>query len=154
MKKQISIFFKNMDWRAFIILAVYIVFISYRLFFYAYTDNIRHTMKEISYNLLPFKTIIDFFINSQNVKPSVLAYNLAGNVAAFVPLGFLLPAAFKKLRTLKLALITAFILIFVAESMQLVTQRGVFDVDDIILNLIGTIIGFYIYNKLKKTVRL
>ncbi|MDF2521744.1 MAG: glycopeptide antibiotics resistance protein [Clostridia bacterium] len=135
---------------AFIVLAMYIVFISYRLFFYAYTDNLRHTMTEFSFNLIPFKTIANYMINRQNVSFDVWIYNLAGNIAAFVPLGFLLPAAFQKVRSLKAVFVTVLFLIVSAEAAQLLTLRGVFDVDDIILNTIGSVIGYYIYKFLKE----
>jgi glycopeptide antibiotics resistance protein len=107
-------------------------------------------MTEFSFNLIPFKTIANYMINRQNVSFDVWIYNLAGNIAAFVPLGFLLPAAFQKVRSLKAVFVTVLFLIVSAEAAQLLTLRGVFDVDDIILNTIGSVIGYYIYKFLKE----
>jgi glycopeptide antibiotics resistance protein len=78
-------------------LCIYIAFISWRLFFYAYSNNYRRTIDSISYNVKPFKTIINYMQNNYRVSPEVLIYNIAGNIAAFFPVGFLLPLAFKGL---------------------------------------------------------
>jgi len=150
MKKQNSDSMNYINWWAFGVLIFYMLFISWRLFFYAYSDNQRHTLQEISYNLVPFKTIIGFLTNTQNISFDVWIYNLAGNIVAFIPLGFLLTAALKKINSRKSIFSISLILIITAEIMQLVTYRGVFDIDDIILNIIGAGIGYHIYKKIKK----
>jgi glycopeptide antibiotics resistance protein len=129
------------------VLLVYITFISWRLFFYAYSDNFRGQMTNVSYNLIPFKTVLNYIQNSGHLNFEVLFYNLAGNVAAFMPLGFLLPLAFKRFKAAKTFMV-AFALILFAEVMQLVSRRGVFDVDDLLLNMLGSIIGYGIYRLL------
>ncbi|OGO76767.1 MAG: hypothetical protein A2Y23_05875 [Clostridiales bacterium GWB2_37_7] len=136
--------FVKIQFGGFVALSAYIISISRRLFFYAYSNNYRGQMDSISYNLTPFKTILNYLQNSANVGFDVWLYNLAGNVAAFIPLGFLLPLAFSGFRTIK-TFIVAFILILCAEALQLVSRRGVFDVDDIILNMLGSMIGYSIY---------
>ena len=68
--------------------------------------------------------------------------NLAGNVAMFVPLGFLLPAASEKKRTFFRTFFTAAGLIVAVEVLQLFTLLGSCDVDDLILNLGGVILGY------------
>lgn len=80
----------------------------------------------------------------------VWIYNLAGNIAAFMPLGFLLTLALKKINNKKIILSSSLALIVIAETAQLVTRRGVFDIDDIILNMVGVGIGYYIYKMMKK----
>jgi glycopeptide antibiotics resistance protein len=130
------------------VLIAYLLFISWRLFFYAYSNNYRGQMLNISYNLIPFKTILNYLVNSGKVNFDVWIYNLAGNVAAFMPLGFLLPVAFKDIKAYKTFGI-AFLLILTAETLQLFSRRGVFDVDDLLLNMIGSIIGYGIYKLLR-----
>lgn len=83
--------------------------------------------------------------------------NLFGNILVFIPFGFLLPHIMtSKKKTLWVAL---FSLCFITdiELFQLVTRFGEFDVDDILLNMMGVIIGLgiyhlkeYIQNKRKK----
>ena len=62
-----------------------------------------------------------------------------------MPLGFLLPFVKEsKMHTLK-AFCYGFLLSLCAESIQLVSRTGAFDVDDIILNCFGVLIGRVIY---------
>ena len=125
----------------------YVTFISWRLFFYAYSNNYRGQVKNVSYNLIPFKTILNYIQNTGHIGFDVWLYNLAGNVAAFMPLGFLLPLAFRRFTAAKTCAV-AFTLILIAEVMQLVSGRGVFDVDDVLLNMLGSAIGYGIYKLL------
>lgn len=126
------------------VLLAYVIFISWRLFFYAYSSNYRGQMMNVSYNLIPFKTILNYIQNIDHIGFDVLFYNLAGNVAAFMPLGFLLPLAFRRFNAAKTYTV-ALALILLAEVLQLVSRRGVFDVDDLMLNMLGSIIGYGIY---------
>lgn len=150
MKRQKIDYLKAINWWAFAALIFYMLFISWRLFFYAYTNNQRYTLQGFCYNLVPFKTIIGFLSNTQNISFDVWIYNLAGNIAAFMPLGFLLTLAFKKIINKRSILSISLALIVIAEAAQLVTRRGVFDIDDIILNMAGVGIGYYIYKIIKK----
>lgn len=67
------------------------------------------------------------------------------NVLLFVPYGFLAPAAFGRyrhfLRCLALGAITSLCI----ETMQLITGRGIFQIDDILTNTLGAVIGFALY---------
>jgi glycopeptide antibiotics resistance protein len=143
MKKQL----RKINFMGLTGLLVYVSFISWRLFFFAYTDNYRSQLNRIRYNLVPFKTIANYIRNSGSVDFDVLIYNLAGNVVAFMPLGFFLPFAFRGIGALK-TFFLSFAFIVCAELMQLVSRRGVFDVDDVLLNMIGSMIGCGIYKLL------
>jgi glycopeptide antibiotics resistance protein len=69
-------------------------------------------------------------------------WNILANTVCFMPFGFLLPLITKKPCNI---LLTGFIgLLFSAliETSQLVFKIGVFDVDDIILNTAGVILGY------------
>jgi glycopeptide antibiotics resistance protein len=104
-------------------------------------------MDSIRYNLIPFKTIANYMLQRGSIGFDVFIYNLAGNVVAFMPLGFLLPLAFRDFRARKTYFVS-FVLIIFAEVSQLVSRRGVFDVDDLLLNMLGSIIGYGIYKLL------
>jgi glycopeptide antibiotics resistance protein len=71
-------------------------------------------------------------------------------VFVFLPLGFLLISLQRQKKSVKVALIISFLIILFAEAMQLITKVGVFDVDDIVLNLIGSLIGCCLYKALLK----
>lgn len=76
--------------------------------------------------------------------------NLVGNTVAFVPWGFLLPAAHQRFRrVLPFALITVAVFLII-ESCQLVFMIGYFDVDDIILNSLGAFLGYLLWIVLLK----
>ena len=68
--------------------------------------------------------------------------NLLGNVLLFIPIGILLPKLWKKPRNFLVFLLFALLLILLVELTQLFTLLGSFDVDDIILNICGMIIGY------------
>lgn len=125
-------------------LSAYIAFISWRLFFYAYGSNNRVEMEGIRYNLIPFRTIMNYLQNSGQIDFTIWIYNLAGNIVAFMPLGFLIPFAVRGMKAGKTYLV-AFALILSAEIMQLISRRGVFDIDDLILNMLGCLLGYSIY---------
>ena len=74
--------------------------------------------------------------------------NLAGNVFLFVPLGFFLPWIWEKWRRFwpHFLLMTAIILS--VELTQLAADLGWCDVDDLILNLLGTAGGFLLWRLL------
>ena len=135
---------KNISVLGFIALSAYLIFISWRLFFFAYSNHYRQRMDAPGCNLVPFKTIGEFWSSLGSLPFDVWIYNLAGNIAAFMPLGFFLAMTFKRFSIQKTVFV-AFILIVLAEAMQLVTLLGVFDVDDIILNVIGSFFGCIIY---------
>ncbi len=95
-------------------------------------------------NPIPFQTIVTYLRalsgSASQVRGAVI--NLGGNVGMFLPLGALLPAAFGSLRRLGRTVLLSFILLFIVETLQLFTTLGYFDVDDLILNLIGVLIGY------------
>lgn len=86
-------------------------------------------------NYIPFKEITRYKINS-----NLFIQNVVGNILLFVPIGMFLKYYFK-IGIISL-LIVVILYSFSIESIQIIIGR-VFDIDDIILNLIGAIIGFY-----------
>ena len=68
--------------------------------------------------------------------------NIIFNILAFVPLGFLLPLGFKKLDRFWKVYCIGFLLTVLIECIQLFSGCGIFEVDDMINNLLGTMIGY------------
>lgn len=104
-----------------------------------------------SYNLIPFKIFVDFkdILLSDNWIRAV--GNIFGNVAIFIPLGLLLPAIFKKMRTkFSYIIITSIILSVLFESLQYTLGIGSADIDDVLLNALGCGVGIVIYYILSK----
>lgn len=99
------------------------------------------TFQDINYgesNFIPFKEIFRYSIGSNKFIKNVL-----GNIILFIPFGFL---SSYLLKNRKLGVITILTIIAsgTIETVQYYIGR-VFDIDDIILNLLGGIIGFLIY---------
>ncbi|RYL88950.1 VanZ family protein [Sporolactobacillus sp. THM7-4] len=67
--------------------------------------------------------------------------NIFGNVALFVPFGFLLPLIWKKRAAFYWTLLFAFLMSFSIEACQYFFAERIFDVDDILLNVTGALIG-------------
>jgi len=99
------------------------------------------------YNLVPFNTI-NHFLEVANFNYSVWIINLLGNIGVFIPFGILLPLVFGN-KYIKLLIIFESGLILL-ETLQLLTRRGSFDVDDLILNTTGALIGYLIYKLISK----
>jgi glycopeptide antibiotics resistance protein len=97
-------------------------------------------------NTKPFYTI-KLFYNSRNLTTDYKANNLLGNIIGFFPLGLLLPFLLPWFRNILVITFTGFIVSLGYELTQLVFGLGVFDVDDLILNTTGTLLG-YIFFKL------
>ena len=107
----------------------------------------------VELQLRPFKTLRLFWnalFTSQ--YPGVRSHafiNLLGNVGMFVPLGLFVPWIWQRWRKFwrHLCLMTGIILC--VELSQLVLCLGTCDVDDLLLNLVGTSLGFVLWKFLE-----
>ena len=70
--------------------------------------------------------------------------NVLLNIALFVPLGILLPLIWKKLQRWYLMLAAGFGTSLFIEISQLLKGSGLFDVDDLFTNTLGTMVGFWL----------
>ncbi len=98
-----------------------------------------------SYNLEPLKEIKRFVNNTGTLGIRTVILNIVGNIVGFMPLGFLLPFAFPKMRGIILITLTSFTATLLVETCQLVSRTGSFDVDDLLLNTIGGVLGYFVY---------
>lgn len=76
--------------------------------------------------------------------------NLIGNIVVFVPYGFLFPYVLKKGSNFFVMLLNAFLFVAGIEIFQLFSAFGAFDVDDILLNCVGAVIGYLLYLILRR----
>ena len=127
--------FNNLQCVAAILLSLYIVVLLY------FTVVGRYSHEEYEYKINFFTSYRWFFkYNGEQVLRQLLI-----NLVMIMPVGFLLPvvikAKYKYLITMALSLLlTVFI-----ETMQLITKCGSFEVDDIINNFIGAVLGMLVY---------
>lgn len=108
---------------------------------------------EYRYNLKLFDTILLYVRYKNLVGMKAVIINLLGNVAAFMPFGFLVPLLRKKPVGAFLILLLSFDLSMLIEVMQLIFKVGSFDVDDLLLNTIGGLVGFLCWKFGQRVVR-
>ena len=89
-------------------------------------------------NLTPFSEILRYEIGTQ-----MFNYNVFGNILIFIPFGYLI-ANYVSPRKIWPILITTLITSGVVEFVQLKIGRS-FDIDDIILNVLGGIVGYLLF---------
>ena len=99
-------------------------------------------------NLVPFKAFQMYLRVLEMGGYRYLFINVAGNVLLFSPVGFLLPLVLKKCGFWKAAA-GGFLFSLFIELVQLLLPRCS-DVDDLILNTLGAMIGYGIYALIKK----
>lgn len=75
------------------------------------------------------------------------------NVLLFIPYGFACPWAFPWLRGFFRNAFAAFVTSLGVETIQLITGRGYFQVDDILTNVLGAMIGYVIFRVLYGMIR-
>lgn len=122
---------------------LYSVLLVYFLFFF---DGYGRQMDGVlHYNLEPFREIVRFWKYRETFGMQSVWLNLAGNIIGFMPFGFLLPLLSVRERRLIMVTLLTFELSLVVEVIQLFTGLGSFDVDDLILNTLGGMIGYLCY---------
>lgn len=98
-------------------------------------------------NILPFHTIKGYLTGSIAVSRTVILNNILGNIGLFIPLGIYLQL-FKKNKGILTGILLVFTVSLSAEAMQFIFGIGSADVDDILLNCTGGIIGILCYKLL------
>ncbi len=127
-----------------IIFVIYIIALCYFLFF---AESMGRTTRgdEYHYNLQPLFEIKRIWRSSHILGMKYVILNFAGNVIAFIPFGYLLPKMVKKKTRLFHTVLFSFEFSLLVELTQLISRTGSFDVDDLILNTFGGLIGYILY---------
>lgn len=102
-----------------------------------------------SINLFPFSTI-SFYLSGK-VNLLISFYNLAANIGLFVPYGIYF--MIKNLSPLK-RIFLPLTSIALIEILQFTTHRGNLDIDDLILNMVGVFLGYFLFPIFKRIVNL
>lgn len=127
-----------------LLFVVYLILLFYVLFF---SEDYGRTMEErsYSYNLMLFQEIKRFWNYRHQVGFRAMFLNIYGNVLCFLPFGAILPVLSKRCRYLAAITLLSFEFSLLVETVQLITKVGTFDVDDLFLNTIGGILGYFIF---------
>lgn len=122
----------------------YLIGISYFLFFserYGRTEG----SDGYRYNLVLFREIKRFLKYRRHLGLESFIVNIFGNILAFTPFGFCLPLVGSRDKGFFRVLLWTFLFSLSIETIQLLYQIGIFDVDDLILNTLGGILGYLLY---------
>ena len=128
----------------------YILILIYFLFFAEWYNHAPGIREEVRLNLRPFAEIGRFWHHRDSLGFRAVFLNLAGNVIGFIPVGFILPVIDRKFSGFFGTLLTGIALSVIVEILQLLTHVGICDIDDVILNAAGTIIGYVLFRILRR----
>ena len=95
-------------------------------------------------NWIPFVNLLDY-----PEKRDILL-NLIGNTAMFIPLGIVWPSVFRQLNTHKKVVAAGVGCSLLIELLQLPFYDRVTDVDDLLLNALGFLVGYGLFLLAKK----
>ncbi|KZZ82673.1 VanZ family protein [Bacillus sp. SJS] len=147
----------RIKWKIECIRIVFITYIIYLLYFVWIIPAPQFNY--LSINFIPFKTIIEYIRSALNssIPTKVVITNLIGNILLTLPLGFLLPLYSKKINWKKIFFISLLLPIAIEVGQFFLFylklgSRGI-DIDDVVLNFIGLIIGYSFFNWINKKFR-
>ena len=138
MKKKLLM---KIIWWIYFALLFGIVIIKFRGSLSELFVKIESTPFGTNYNLIPFNSIGE---QLSHFSEGWARFNLMGNVIPFKPLGVLLPMISEKANSFIRVLFIGIGFVLFVEVFQFFTRLGSFDVDDVILNMFGILIGYLI----------
>lgn len=123
---------------------LYIIMLSYFLFFSEHYGR-ENLVTGYRYNLVFFKEINRFITYRKQLGLESFLVNIAGNILAFAPFGFMLPMLNLRYRKFIYVAFLSLLFSLSVELVQLFFKVGIFDVDDIMMNALGGILGYITY---------
>ncbi|MBE6665950.1 MAG: VanZ family protein [Ruminococcaceae bacterium] len=132
-------------WTAFAVYGFALIFILFlsRIGRYPYESFLEYV--KYSVNLIPFKPVWGYVQDYMEQGSWILTLairNIGGNFILFFPMGIFLPCLFPKTQKFRRTVLISFCTILCVELIQLLLRCGIFDVDDLILNISGWFLGF------------
>lgn len=113
-----------------------LLFIIYILLLYYLLLSTENAASGV--NFIPFKEMTRY-----NIGSKAFFYNVVGNIVLFIPFGYFV-SDYLKCKKIHHILIPSILISLTAEAIQYKIGRA-FDIDDIILNVVGAILGFMCY---------
>lgn len=137
----------------FIIGIIFIVLIFKSLPIVFYSDGRVHFEPyNISYseyfklytNIIPFNSFVDYknLIEANRINTDIVIRNVVVNIIVFVPIGCLLGLIFDG--NFKKTTCAAAAIAIILEIVQIISKSGACDVDDVILRMVGSFLGYLI----------
>ena len=133
-------------WRQRLWVILFIAYLTFLFYFLFFSEGLGRTEGVgYRYNLTLFREIRRFIEYRHVLGFQAVFLNLAGNVIAFMPFGFLLPLVTRYRTNWFATTVCAFAFSLFAETVQLTLKLGSFDVDDLLLNTIGGLAGYVMF---------
>jgi glycopeptide antibiotics resistance protein len=123
--------------------------------------NFEKSGNWVSVNAIPVMGTVQDLVNitkDENMRGFMIGFwlkSIVGNFILLLPLGVMLPILWDKFKSFKKTVLFAFGVTLTIEILQLLSSYignsgRAFDIDDIILNSLGSMLGFAIYNNFIK----
>lgn len=139
-RAAVSIRNKKIDWkreRLHILMYINLLVIIYFTFSPLLLD--LNEVFNCRINLIPFVYLLDYDVRAHMI------YNVFGNIMMFVPTGIVLPVLYKRLDNFFKVAGTGLLISLAIEILQLPFADRTSDVDDLILNTLGVVIGYVLF---------
>lgn len=127
--------------------SLFILYVFITIYFLFFSEALGRTIisENYRYNLTLFKEIERFLSNSDTLGVFPVVLNVVGNVLCFMPFGFLVPMIHSRKIGLVSMILRAFGFSMCIEVAQLFLKVGCFDVDDLLMNTLGGILGYLLF---------
>ncbi|AST94365.1 hypothetical protein BC6307_14845 [Sutcliffiella cohnii] len=115
--------------------------------------NVQWSNEIASVNIIPFRTLFLYLQANPNIDnwSSLSMVNIFGNMFVFTPIGIFVPLLYRRVRSLKKISVVALAVTCFIEITQLFIGRST-DIDDVILNTIGVMIGYGMFVFIKRKI--
>lgn len=147
---------KKKDWIRTLSRIAFVIYMLVLVYFLLLSDGFGRTVRrdEFHYNLIPFVEIIRFVKYRDEIGFYNVMINLVGNVVAFIPFGALIRWVVNRGVQWYHVMGYTFLFSLSVELLQLIAKVGSFDVDDLILNTFGGLLGYFVYYLLRRIDRI
>ncbi len=137
---------RGCHWFFFIIYVIFLLRIT--LFKQVALNNLFSAIgaSERTISIIPLKSVYDMVISNTSIGRII--ENVLGNIVLFIPFGILFPIISNKKR--KGVLCAAIIFSLLIEITQFFFALGSTDVDDLIFNVAGAYVGYFVLSKINK----
>ncbi len=123
-----------------VVLAIYVLGILYITLFGSRSSGVIFML-----NLKPFRTIglyMRWLFDGNRSNNYIPIVNLGVNIIMLMPMGYFLPELFDALEDFIPYALVCFAFVMIIEVVQFFTRLGSCDVDDVLLNMLGAVIGY------------
>ena len=143
---------KKIQTVTYILLVAYFIFLLSTIFYTKLFCGNTFPEKNLFYNIKPFSSIIEaiYLVLSKTQNFTYFIDYVILDFILFLPLSLLLPILFPKKITTRNFIIICLLISLIKELLQLIFNTGIFDVDDIILNVFGAYLFFLVFKRIKR----